>query len=144
MRLVTSPLLRVKAISTAWGSLPQTSPGPQHCFGVGCQGPRACPGEGVLGPELTAQTWAQAEVLVMWDGEASGSSWGHAGLPSGTTDGGSSWGQRRRIILPSVPHLASHDHTQAEDFSLSDSVIWAMNVVCVVSMWCVVLACVWP
>lgn len=48
------------------------------------------------------------------------------------------------VVLPAAPHLAPHFHTWAEDFSLRNGVIWAMNVVCVVSMWCVVLACVWP
>lgn len=49
-------------------------------------------GGGSIGPELTPQTWAQAAVLVIWDGEASGSSWGRVGCPSGSTDGGSPWG----------------------------------------------------
>lgn len=64
-----------------------------------------------MGPELHPQTWDQAEDLVAWDGEASGSSWGHARPPRQLGQrGGMSW-----VVLPLVHRPASHNDNEAKD-----------------------------
>lgn len=147
-----SPLLRAKASQQGlWEAKPPSSPQsrPSALIWGGVSGTQSLPlwgsGGQAEGPETHPQTWDQAEGSGYWDVRFLGHPGDMLDPPTpGARGGGAPWDWGPLGTLPSAQRPALPGHTEAQDFNPHASVIRPLSVLCVLSVWCVVLVSLRP